>query len=69
MGISVLISSVPRARLNLIDFGKERECTTIEAKMLGSDHRYVVTKIKTGSAEWLDDGLYSTWEQAENSSP
>jgi hypothetical protein len=46
-----------------------RVVARIEATALGLDRRYVVTNIKTGTAEWLYDGLYSARGQAETSSP
>jgi len=43
-----------------------RVVARIEATRLGCDHRYVVTNIKTGTAEWLYDSLYCMRGQAEN---
>ena len=43
-----------------------RVVARIEATRLGCDRRYVVTNIKTGTAEWLYDSLYCARGQAEN---
>jgi len=43
-----------------------RVIARIEATRLGCDRRYVVTNIKTGTAEWLYDSLYCARGQAEN---
>ncbi|MEM7190549.1 MAG: IS1380 family transposase [Pseudomonadota bacterium] len=43
-----------------------RVVARIEATTLGLDRRYVVTNIKTGTAEWLYDSLYCARGQAEN---
>ncbi|MEM9439849.1 MAG: IS1380 family transposase [Pseudomonadota bacterium] len=43
-----------------------RVVARIEATTLGLDRRFVVTNIKTGTAEWLYDSLYCARGQAEN---
>jgi len=43
-----------------------RVAARIEASTMGLDIRYVVTNLKTGSAEWLYDTLYCERGQAEN---
>lgn len=43
-----------------------RVIARIEATRLGCDHRYVVTNIKTGTAEWLYDSHCCERGQAEN---
>lgn len=43
-----------------------RVAARIEASTMGLDIRYVVTNLKTGSAEWLYDTLYCEGGQAEN---
>lgn len=43
-----------------------RVVARVEATTLGLDRRYVVTNIKTGTAEWLYDSLYCARGQAEN---
>jgi len=43
-----------------------RVVARLEATTLGLDRRFVVTNIKTGTAEWLYDSLYCARGQAEN---
>jgi hypothetical protein len=43
-----------------------RVAARIEASAMGLDIRYVVTNLKSGSAEWLYDTLYCERGQAEN---
>jgi hypothetical protein len=45
---------------------ERRVAARIEATAKGLDIRYVVTNIKTGTAEWLYAGLYCQRGQAEN---
>jgi len=45
---------------------ERRVAARIEATRLGLDIRYVVTNIKTGTAQWLYEALYCQRGQAEN---
>ena len=45
---------------------ERRVAARIEASMQGLDIRFVVTNLKSGSAEWLYDTLYCARGQAEN---
>jgi hypothetical protein len=45
---------------------ERRVVARLEATEQGLDIRYVVTSLRTGSAEWIYDGLYCARGQAEN---
>ena len=66
-GGAVTLRRYAETRYGAKSWGRERRVAArIEASTQGLDIRYVVTNLKTGSAEYLYDTLYCERGQAEN---